>query len=76
MLKFDGLDQRVRKLMVDEIELDVRLGRLYLSPRLSDRGRRDYEGLLREAAAGCTKHRTPAIPRAACHRGRACARNG
>ncbi len=35
--------------MLDELERDLRAGTLYLSPRLSARGRADYAGLLRAA---------------------------
>jgi hypothetical protein len=48
-LNLVNLDSRTRKLMLEELEVDVQAGNLYLSPRLSSIGRRDYEGLLREA---------------------------
>ena len=48
-LQFDNLDESTRNLMVDELETDVANGTLYLSPRLSRRGRIEYEPLLRAA---------------------------
>ena len=35
--------------MLEELEQDVTTNKLYLSPRLSDAGRRNYEQLLRAA---------------------------
>ena len=46
-MQFDNLDESTRKLMVDELEIDVANGTLYMSPRLSPRGRIEYESLLR-----------------------------
>jgi len=47
-----NLDERTRRLMLSEIEFDISAGTLYLSPRLSTRGRQEYADLLRQAAAG------------------------
>lgn len=47
-----NLDDETRRYMVAELEADVAGGVLYLSPRLSPRGRPDYLELLREAAVG------------------------
>lgn len=44
-----NLDARTRHFMLDECERDRRAGTLYLSPRLSARGRADYPALLRAA---------------------------
>ena len=46
-LQFHNLDERTRTLMVNELEIDVAAGTLYLSTRLSHRGRNEYEQLLR-----------------------------
>jgi hypothetical protein len=48
-LRLINLDSRTRRYMLDELEHDVERGSLYFSPRLSERGRRDYESLLRAA---------------------------
>ena len=50
-LHFANLDDRTRPYLLDEFERDLRAGTLYLSPRLSARGRTDYPGLLRAALA-------------------------
>jgi hypothetical protein len=50
MLNHANLDARTRQFMLDEINMDVQNNTLYLSPRLSEVGRRDYPDLLREAA--------------------------
>jgi hypothetical protein len=46
------LDEKTRRFMLEELEHDVKSGKLYLSPRLSEQGRKDYEGLLRQAIQG------------------------
>lgn len=48
-LRLENLDDRTRHFMLEELELDVTSGTLYLSPRLSESGRSEYESLLREA---------------------------
>ena len=48
--RFQNLDGLTRSFMVAEIERDTTQGVLYLSPRLTERGRRDWPGLLRTAA--------------------------
>jgi hypothetical protein len=50
-LKLVNLDERTRRFMVSEIESDKAADKLYESPRLNERGREKYYGLLREAAA-------------------------
>ncbi len=50
-LHLENLDDRTRHFMLDEFERDRRAGTLYLSPRLSARGRADYPSLLRAALA-------------------------
>lgn len=47
-----NLDERVRRHMLSEIESDIAKGTLYLSPRLSPRGRQEYTDLLKQAAIG------------------------
>jgi hypothetical protein len=49
MLKLLHLDERTRRLMLDEIEHDVRQGTLYVSPRLSNTGQQNYLTLLTQA---------------------------
>lgn len=49
VLKLANLDDLTRTLMVEELEVDVASGVLYLSPRLNDRGLAEYEQLLRTA---------------------------
>lgn len=44
------LDDRTRDYMIDEIQRDIATRALYLSPRLTPAGKRDYPGLLLEAA--------------------------
>ena len=48
-LQLANLDERTRTLMVEELEIDVANGDLYLSPRLNGRGHVEYEQLLRTA---------------------------
>lgn len=48
-LKLENLDKRTRKFMLDELEYDLLGNSLYISPRLSERGQKDYVELLREA---------------------------
>jgi hypothetical protein len=50
-LNLIDLDAQTRPFMLDELELDVANGMLYLSPRLSSAGSRDYEQLLRKGLA-------------------------
>ena len=49
-LNLINLDASTRKYMLDEIENDERAGRLYISPRLSNRGATEYPALLKTAA--------------------------
>jgi hypothetical protein len=49
-LNMVNLDETTRRFMLEEIELDISNGKLYISPRLSDTGRNDYATLLKEAA--------------------------
>lgn len=48
-LKYEDLDERTRKFMLDELAYDLINNNLYTSPRLSERGQKDYVELLREA---------------------------
>ena len=48
-LQLDNLDEHTRKLMVEELDLDLANGVLYMSPRLNQRGYLEYEKLLRTA---------------------------
>jgi hypothetical protein len=49
-LQYRNLDERTRKLMLAEIELDVAAGTLFLSDNLNPKGRLDYPDLIRTAA--------------------------
>jgi len=51
-LQLENLDARTRRYMVDELDYDVAGATLYISPRLSERGRADWETLLRSAMEG------------------------
>ena len=48
-LHFYNLDERTRRLMVDEMGFDIANNQLHISPFLSGQGQRDYPNLLREA---------------------------
>jgi len=48
-LYFENLDERTRRLMLDEVEYDVSRNQLHISPLLSGQGQRDYLNLLRDA---------------------------
>ncbi len=48
-LQLANLSARTRQCMLAELELDLAQGKLYLSPRLSEIGRKEYENLLRRA---------------------------
>lgn len=50
MFTWPDLNERVRQLMVEEIDADAKADRLYLSSKLSALGRQDYPEHLREAA--------------------------
>lgn len=50
-LNLVNLDDTTRKQMLDEIRSDISSKRLYISPRLSFIGQKDYPGLLQDAAA-------------------------
>ena len=49
-MNLTNLDDVTRMYMIKEIDLDVREGRLYYSKRLTEKGRADYEELLKESA--------------------------
>jgi hypothetical protein len=53
--RFLHLDASTRSFMLTEVERDTSEGTLYLSPRLTDRGRRDWPDLLRRAAESGTE---------------------
>jgi hypothetical protein len=48
-LIYENLDDRTRRLMLDEMEGDIAANRLHISAYLSGQGQRDYPNLLREA---------------------------
>jgi hypothetical protein len=49
-LNYQNLDARTRALMVEEIDMDVAAGTLYLSPWLTEQGKLDWAQMLRDAA--------------------------
>jgi len=49
-LKLVNLDKRTREFMVEEIDADKAAGKLYMSPRLNERGNENYYDLLKKAA--------------------------
>jgi hypothetical protein len=49
MLHYLNLDERVRRLMLDEVERDIERGTLFVSPRLTNTGVQNYATLLKEA---------------------------
>ena len=49
-LRFEDLDDQTRRFMVEEIEMDAKADRLYLSPWLSQTGQGDWSEILVEAA--------------------------
>jgi len=48
-LQLDNLDDHTRRYMLDELKRDISGGKLYLDPRLTERGRAEYVGLLQVA---------------------------
>jgi hypothetical protein len=48
-LHYPDLDGTTRQYVLEELELDIKEGRLYVSPRLSAKGVADYPALLRSA---------------------------
>jgi hypothetical protein len=48
-LYLENLDERTRRLMLDEMEYDVAHNQLHISPLLSGQGQRDFPALLRQA---------------------------
>jgi hypothetical protein len=52
-LKLENLDAQTRTHMTAEIKADITTTRLYLSNRLSGRGRADYPQLLQQAVEAC-----------------------
>lgn len=49
-LDLKSLDETVRKLMLEEIELDNKNNTLYISQRLNEKGKKTYLELLKESA--------------------------
>ncbi len=48
-LNYEDLDKDVRRCMIEELELDIKTERLYISLRLTSEGARVWPDLLREA---------------------------
>lgn len=53
--KLENLDEQTRRWMLEELQYDLEHGSLYVSPLLSERGRREYATILKEAL----KHHDP-----------------
>lgn len=53
-LNYQHLDARTRAFMLEEIELDIAEGKLFLSPWFTDQGELDWPQLVRNAAQGGT----------------------
>jgi len=49
MLRLENLDEKTRKLMLEELELDLQNNTLYISPRLKESCKEKYIELFREA---------------------------
>jgi hypothetical protein len=49
MFNYENLDEKTRRFMLRELDMDLSSQTLYMSPRLTDRGRRDYPSLISEA---------------------------
>lgn len=49
MFRFEDLNPIVRKLMIEELENDIKNGTLYISPRLNKSGQMECPNLLRRA---------------------------
>ncbi len=48
-LRYEDLDERTRRFMLEEVEADASQGFLYISPRLNTSGQQGFEQLLKEA---------------------------
>jgi hypothetical protein len=48
-IHYESLDESVRKYMIEELDLDINMRRLYISSRLTSEGARVWADLLREA---------------------------
>jgi len=52
--EYRNLDERTRRLMLFEIDQDIKAGTLFISDNLSPQGKKDYPNLLRNAATNGT----------------------
>ena len=48
-LHYENLDQKTRDFMIEELEMDISNGKLYLSPRLNSGGQKNWSSLLKES---------------------------
>ncbi len=46
---YENFDAQTRQFMIEELEIDMSGGTLYISPRLNDTGRENWANILREA---------------------------
>ena len=51
-LYLENLDERTRRLMLEELQYDIEHSQVYVSPYLSGQGVHDYPNLLRQALEG------------------------
>lgn len=49
---YENLDDRTRKFMMKELEMDITNGKVYISPRLNSLGQANWEAMLRESIEG------------------------
>lgn len=48
-INYENLDKRTREFMIEELDLDISKGKLYISTRLNSVGRANWANILREA---------------------------
>jgi len=46
-IDYKNLDEKTRKYMLEELEIDIEQGALYISPRLNSNGQRMWPELLK-----------------------------
>ena len=52
-IQYESLDGAVRSCMIQELDLDLSTGRLYVSSRLNDAGKQEWPETLRKALLEC-----------------------
>jgi hypothetical protein len=51
-INYKNLDEKTREYMLEELEIDIKQGSLYISPRLNSNGQLMWPELLKEAIIG------------------------